>query len=213
MTWDRLKRGLLVAAAALAVCAPAARADALRSEAHEAYAKKLWSFMHEGSRPYTEWSAWEGWLTFGPPITGNSQSYANRKAAAGGESLPYGSMIVTDHRGEDGKTLVAVTARYRVRKGYDPQNDDWYWVHFLPDGRVASTSADKNPWARRGFVAMEEEGRLWVFLSDSDALAAYRESGPPAKHVTRPAAGPLRTTIKAPDSETAEAYARVARRG
>lgn len=38
------------------------------------------------------------------------------------------------------KWLKAVTVMYRREKGYDPDNQDWFWAKYLPDG-----SLDKNP--------------------------------------------------------------------
>jgi hypothetical protein len=28
---------------------------------------------------------------------------------------------------------------YRVKEGYDPENHDWYWVKYLPNGEVDKT--------------------------------------------------------------------------
>ena len=36
--------------------------------------------------------------------------------------------------------LKAVTVMYRREAGYDPENKDWFWAKYLPDG-----SLDKNP--------------------------------------------------------------------
>lgn len=57
-----------------------------------------------------------------------------------------------------------------------------------------------------GFITMMEDGRLWVFRAGSKEFAEFQKQGELAKHVTRPAAGPGRMTIKAPDSETVTAY-------
>lgn len=40
---------------------------------------------------------------------------------------------------DPGKHLGAITVMYRREKGYDADNQDWFWVKFLPDG-----SLDKN---------------------------------------------------------------------
>jgi hypothetical protein len=40
---------------------------------------------------------------------------------------------------DPGKYLAAVTVMYK-RAGYDPENNDWFWAKYLPDG-----SLDKNP--------------------------------------------------------------------
>lgn len=37
------------------------------------------------------------------------------------------------------KKLGALTIMYRAKEGYDPENNDWYWVKYLPNGKVAKT--------------------------------------------------------------------------
>jgi len=61
-------------------------------------------------------------------------------------------------------------------------------------------------YARPGFVTLIEDGRLWVFKQDAKELAAFKAHGELAKHVIRPAAGPMGMTLKAPDTETIQAY-------
>jgi len=41
---------------------------------------------------------------------------------------------------EPGKHLGAITVMYQREEGYDPDNQNWFWVKFLPDGSI-----DKNP--------------------------------------------------------------------
>jgi hypothetical protein len=53
--------------------------------------------------------------------------------------------------------------------------------------------------SRSGFVAYRLGGRVWVFRSGSEEESAYRADGPPASHVTWPAAGPAGETLKATD--------------
>ena len=48
-------------------------------------------------------------------------------------------MFALSHTSRDRKTLMAVTVMYRV-KGYDPANQDWYWVKYEPHGRASSTT-------------------------------------------------------------------------
>lgn len=68
----------------------------------------------------------------------------------------------------------------------------------------AQSSADQ--YAKPGFVTLMEDGRLWVFEEGSKELVKLKEHGELAKHVIRPAAGPDRLTLKAPDAETVDAY-------
>jgi hypothetical protein len=62
--------------------------------------------------------------------------------------------------------------------------------------------------AADGFVTKIEDGRVWVFRAGCPALADFEEHGELAKHVIRPAAGPMGMTVKSPDTETLEAYLR-----
>ncbi|RMD89350.1 MAG: hypothetical protein D6811_12330 [Alphaproteobacteria bacterium] len=41
---------------------------------------------------------------------------------------------------EPDKHLGAITVMFRREEGYDPDNQDWFWAKYLPDG-----SLDKNP--------------------------------------------------------------------
>ena len=47
------------------------------------------------------------------------------------------------------KYLKAVTIMFKRESGYDPDNHDWFWAKYLPDGKL-----DKNP------KAMELAGRV-----------------------------------------------------
>jgi len=60
--------------------------------------------------------------------------------------------------------------------------------------------------AKPGFVALYEDGRLWVFRTGSKELAEYKKNGELAKHVTRIKAGPGGVTIKGPDAATLDDY-------
>lgn len=63
-----------------------------------------------------------------------------------------------------------------------------------------------HPYAKPGFVAVERDGRLWVFRAGSEALAEFERVGEPAKHVTRVGDGPGGMTIKGTDKETLVEY-------
>jgi hypothetical protein len=60
--------------------------------------------------------------------------------------------------------------------------------------------------AKRGFVTLCRDERVWVFRSGSKELDEFRKQGELAKHVTRPGAGPDGVTLKAPDTETVVEY-------
>jgi hypothetical protein len=60
--------------------------------------------------------------------------------------------------------------------------------------------------AKPGFVVKVEDNRIWVFRSGSPDLQTVLDGGELAKHVTRVNAGPLDTTLKAPDKATLDEY-------
>jgi hypothetical protein len=60
--------------------------------------------------------------------------------------------------------------------------------------------------AQEGFITFLQDGRLWVFKSDSKDLQEYKKNGELAKHVIRVNAGPLGLTLKAPDAETIDFF-------
>lgn len=62
--------------------------------------------------------------------------------------------------------------------------------------------------AREGFVTEIVDGRIWVFRPGTEELAVFRAKGEPAKFVTRPGAGPLRMTVRGPDSDILDEYLR-----
>ena len=74
---------------------------------------------------------------------------------------------------DPGKHLGAVTVMFRREAGYDADNQDWFWVKFLPDG-----SLDKNPkgmrlagkiakGAEKGCIACHSGEDDYVFTSDA----------------------------------------------
>ncbi len=69
-----------------------------------------------------------------------------------------------------------------------------------------AAAAQQSSYARDGFETRMEDGRLWIFQTASKDLAKFDEHGELAKHVIRPGAGPGRITVKAPDTETLDAY-------
>jgi len=84
---------------------------------------------------------------------------------------------------------------------------------------VAAPSVAKTPYPlaaesvqRPGFRVFDTGDRWWVLREGSADLARFLRDGQPAHSVTRIAAGPGRTTLRAPDAETIDAYL-VARHG
>jgi sugar lactone lactonase YvrE len=182
-----------------------AQAGELRSEKHQEYAKTIWSIVGEDGA-YTSWNSTEDspGFDFGPPGCGICKHFLNPIAGRTQGNWAQGALIVTEHY--DGDTLVGITAWRKARDGYDERNADWYWAHYTPSGEVVKTSADKSEFAKPGFVAMEEDGRLWVFHVNCSELDGFFANGELAKHTTRPAAGPQGMTLKAPDGDTILSY-------
>ncbi|MFW6038982.1 MAG: hypothetical protein ACOC9P_00715 [bacterium] len=75
-----------------------------------------------------------------------------------------------------------------------------------PDTETIDAYLAEHTEKTTGFVTREDDGRLWVFRADSEELKDFDEMGELAKHVIRPKAGPGGVTLKAPDTETVDAY-------
>ena len=75
-----------------------------------------------------------------------------------------------------------------------------------PDVKQVPADSATNNYDKPGFTTMEDDGRLWVFKTGSEDLAAYKESGDLAKRVTRIGAGPEGMTLMAPDADVLDAY-------
>jgi secreted PhoX family phosphatase len=54
---------------------------------------------------------------------------------------------------------------------------------------------------------MAMDGRVWIFEDGSKEYEQFRSHGELAKHIVRPAAGPMRSTLRAPDAATLDAWA------
>lgn len=71
----------------------------------------------------------------GPVKVGGHRGVAIVKRNYGGDNASTGS-VATDPNA----FLEAVTVMYKRERGYDTDNDDWFWVKYLADGTL-----DKNP--------------------------------------------------------------------
>ncbi|MCO6455087.1 MAG: hypothetical protein J5I93_07280 [Pirellulaceae bacterium] len=191
--------------AAVACRVPAARAvEAPRSETHQKFAEQLWEYVQRQS--YAKWTPAKAdpAFAFGPP-TAACRHFLNTLAA--GDLQATGAVVVTEHLDAEGQ-VVGVTVWRKNDAGYHPPSQDWYWAHYLPSGTVVMTCADRSPGSQRGFVLLEEDGRLWVFRLSSPDLGEFLQAGELAKCVVRPGAGPGGVTLKAPDAETLDDYVR-----
>jgi hypothetical protein len=181
---------------------PCGAQAAPRTEGHQQYAQALWNFISDSQTSYTGWTQTGDDLGLPGPANGDVvKTFLNSKAAGSPADMPERSVVVTEHSDSNGQTL-AVTVRYKSQDGYDSRYADWYWAHYLPDGSVLKTSADKSPFQKCGFVTIEQDGRVWVFREVSADLVEFLEKGEPAKCVIRPGVGPMGVTLKSSETET-----------
>ena len=198
---------IMLAAACCMFAANIANGAELRTTDHDKYGRELWTYVN-GSNPWSNWTPALVGLkpAYGPQLTPNSRAVVN----AQGWTNPhgYGALIAARHfdqSGAKGKP-VSVTIWYRVKKGYDAKSNDWYWAHYLANGTLVATSVDKNPLARRGFITVRREDRLWVFSATAPELGQFLTKGELATSVDRAKAGPDGITLVAPDNATIDAY-------
>jgi hypothetical protein len=98
------------------------------------------TFITETS-PYQQWALWpgKGKLYKGQhPHGAFLTTYVSKNALAAIEaktgSLPDGSMVVKENYSPD-KKLAAITVMYK-KKGYAPEDGDWFWLKYGPDGKI-----------------------------------------------------------------------------
>lgn len=70
----------------------------------------------------------------------------------------------------------------------------------------ASTATATPQHDKPGFTTFTEDGRLWVFKSDSKDLEEFKKSGEPVKQYTRIGDGPEGMTVKGASDEDLNAY-------
>ncbi len=107
-----------------------------KKEDEPSYARKFWKYLENGD--YKLWAPMpgqDGELYKGtPPHGAFLKVYANRITFKNIEDPPHGSIIVKENYNKE-KELAAITVMYRS-KGYDPENKDWWWVKYKPNGKV-----------------------------------------------------------------------------
>jgi len=97
--------------------------------------------------PYRAWDMWpgkgklyKGTEPHGALLTtfvNYTASYSINKK----KGLTDGSIIVKENYTAD-KKFVALTVMYKI-KGYNPEGGDWFWVKYLPDGKVEASGKVK----------------------------------------------------------------------
>ncbi len=80
-----------------------------------------------------------------PPHGAVLETFSSKLSVAGHSGVVY---VKRNYRGKDitrsrvannrGKYLKAVTVMFKREKGYDPENKDWFWAKYKPDGSLHS---------------------------------------------------------------------------
>lgn len=71
---------------------------------------------------------------------------------------------------------------------------------------ISSTAFAAADYNKPGFEAHVENGRLWVFKTNSPELAAFKAQGEPAVSVSRIGEGPEGMTVRSHSQDVIEAY-------
>ena len=95
------------------------------------FANQVW----QGMMDYEKWPIQSDMMPGNTPHGKFIQMYYSMVSVDG---KPY-HIVVKDNFNPD-KKLVAITAMIQRKAGYDPDNNDWFWVKYNADGFV-----DKNP--------------------------------------------------------------------
>src|SRR6056297_494864 len=146
-----MKTALISAIATIGLAGAVMAQDApFGTDADADYAEKVWTAMEEMNL------AGEGMLRSFPyegvAPHGMMLETLYTKATVEGHT---GDLVVKRNYGPEGVSidavlsdpdthLAAVTVMFRREAGFDPENADWFWVKYLPDG-----SLDKNPAGMR----------------------------------------------------------------
>jgi len=142
-----------------------------------AFASKLWEAM----KGYDTWPLKSDFYAGGAPHGKVLRMYYN--VVHVGEAHYH--VIIKDNFGGEGvkpeivakspaKYLAAVTVMVQRKPGYDPENNDWFWAKFNPDGSVAPNDKGMALAGRvakgmpKGCIAChsEAEGKDYLFLND-----------------------------------------------
>jgi len=141
---------------------------------------RFWQYLTASTFSYDEWAPFAGRtdeLYKGQsPHGAYVRVIANKLARRNPSQLPHGSILIKENYGADGKKLMAITVMYRTLgangQPWDAENRDWYYVKYLPDGRVASSPPEMGSKRLAGRVQScidchsGASGRDYVFLND-----------------------------------------------
>lgn len=118
-------------------------------EHKESFDQRLWKYLNGVC--YQQWSPAGDDGDFRQseaPHGALVKTYMNRTAAGSPKTLPHGSMIIKENFSPE-KKLMAITLMYKS-KGYNPEAGDWYWVKYMPDGKVAAMDTPRGKMAIAG---------------------------------------------------------------
>ncbi|MCF6147808.1 MAG: cytochrome P460 family protein [Candidatus Kuenenia sp.] len=106
----------------------------------ERLAAEIWNKIKSDNYPET-WKMWPGKEAFYNGIDPHGtllNTYVNEVAYESiiqeKESIPYDAVIVTENYMFD-KNLEFITVMKKI-KGFDPENNDWFWIKFKPNGAI-----------------------------------------------------------------------------
>ncbi|MDA1161785.1 MAG: cytochrome P460 family protein [Planctomycetota bacterium] len=141
---------------------------------------RFWQYLTASTFRYDEWAPFAGRsdeLYKGQsPHGAFVRVFANKMARQNSKQPPYGSILIKENYGADGKTLMAITVMYRTRgqngQPWDPENRDWYYVKYTPSGQVASSPPEMGSKRLAGRVQSCIDchsgagGKDFVYLND-----------------------------------------------
>jgi len=103
------------------------------------HAQQLWQSDLADYRNWSSPAGLDGWQKGNSPHGKALKYYINDIMSKASRDAGHGAIIVKENYARKKGKLVAVTIMEK-RRGYDPDNGDWFWVKYGPDGKVL-----KNP--------------------------------------------------------------------
>ena len=128
-------------AAGLTVSPAVAQEKPFGTDADVEFAKKTWEAMED----YESWPMASGFYEGRSPHGAFLRVYYNMVTIDG---TPYHIIVKDNYRGEGAtmedvknapdEHLASVTIMLEREEGYDPDNQNWFWVKYAPDGSIMS---------------------------------------------------------------------------
>ena len=117
---------------------PATSSQDRQPDAQAPNPKQFWKSIKDAE--YRNWWPWPGqssdFYEGTRPHGAKLKVYVNRNVAGDLKQPPAGSIIIKENYTPE-KKLAAITVMKRV-EGFDPENGNWWWVKYQPDGTVAT---------------------------------------------------------------------------